>query len=94
MLILKPAMIEFMEAGIMTLKKIFTLDPDSNRALLINSTGIVFAPKWVFTQRGKSDAKAIENILEKFPIPNKVMNKGNIATGGKALKIFKIGVNR
>ena len=92
MLILNPAIIEFIEAGIIILKKILTPDFESNIALLINSAGTVLAPRCVFTHKGKIVANEMENTFEKSPMPKKVINTGSNATGGKALKTLRTGV--
>jgi hypothetical protein len=93
MLILNPAIIEFIVAGIITLKNIFVLELLNNRALLINSIGMVLDPRCAFTQSGKREANEIEKTFAKSPIPKNVIKTGSIATGGKALKTFRAGVN-
>jgi len=92
MLILKPAIMELIEAGIMILKKVVVLDCESNFALLINSIGIELEPKCVFTQSGNAAANEIENTFEKSPMPKNVIKIGSIATGGNALNTLRTGV--
>jgi hypothetical protein len=87
-----PVIMKGIVAGRITLWNIFVVDFVSSFALHINVSAICCDPIYVLIHTGKKTAKEIENIFATSPIPNQIITRGIIATGGSGRSTWTIGI--